>query len=145
MNKLETIYEYMTYCVAYKWFDALKKGDVETIVSCLDENVEFINYTKIEGVNDVMPWIGTYHGVENVMKSFQIFLSVADVKFEELIALVVNGENAIGIVHEISTIKETQKDFEIEFIQSLKVRSGKIVRWKSYTDPSPIILAMKKE
>ncbi|MEI6705815.1 MAG: nuclear transport factor 2 family protein [Methylococcales bacterium] len=145
MSESKVVDEYMTYCVAHKWFDALSRGDAEVIASCLDENVEFINYTKIEGMNDVMPWIGTYHGIENVMKSLQTFLGVADVKLEELVALIVNGENAVGIVHEISTIKATQKDFEIEFIQCLKIQSGKIVRWKSYTDPSSIILAMRTE
>jgi ketosteroid isomerase-like protein len=42
-------------------------------------------------------------------------------------------------------VKATGKAFEIEFVQWLKVRNGKIVRWKSYTDPSEIIRAMEEE
>jgi ketosteroid isomerase-like protein len=34
-------------------------------------------------------------------------------------------------------------NFEIEFVQWLKVGNGKIVRWKSYTDPAEIIRALK--
>jgi ketosteroid isomerase-like protein len=135
--------EHATYQVAKTWFDALKRGDGEIIASCLDENVEFINYTVIPGVNDIMPWIGTFHGVNEVKRSFGIFLDTVKVKFEEVVKLIVNGEDAVGVVHEISTVKATQMDFEIEFVQWLKVRNGKIVRWKSYTDPSSIILAMK--
>ncbi len=143
MSEEKAVDEYSTYQVAKRWFEALGKGDGETAAACLDENIEFINYTVVPGMNEIMPWIGTHHGIDNVMKSLQVFLEVADVKSEEIVELVVNGENAVGIVHEISTVKETQMDFEIEFVQWLKVRNGKIVRWKSYTDPSSIILAMK--
>jgi ketosteroid isomerase-like protein len=90
-----------------------------------------------------MPWIGTYHGRDAVIQSFGVFLSLVDVKQETLVRLIVDGEDAIGIVHEISTVKETGKDFEIEFVQWLTVRNREIVRWKSYTDPSSIISAMK--
>jgi ketosteroid isomerase-like protein len=57
--------------------------------------------------------------------------------------LVVDGEEAAGVIHEISLVKDTGLEFEIEFIQWLTIRNGKIVRWKSYTDPSQIILALK--
>jgi uncharacterized protein len=70
---------------------------------------------------------------------------VVEPKSEELVELIVEGENAVGIVHEISVIRETGKEFEIEFVQWLKIRNGKIVRWKSYTDPSSILSAMTKE
>ncbi len=145
MSELKTVDDYTTYSVAIKWFDAMRVQDREVLIGCLDENIEWINYTKIEGMNDCMPWIGTYHGIEAVMQSFKVYLSVAEVKSEELISLIVSGEDATGIVREIATIKETQEDFEVEFVQWLKIQSGKIVRWKSYTDPSPIIKAMQSE
>ena len=90
-----------------------------------------------------MPWIGTRHGVADVMDSGKIFLGMCDVLSEELIKLVVDGEDAMGIVHEISRVKETGVEFDIEFVQWLTVREGKIVRWKSYTDPSEILRAIK--
>ena len=132
-----------TRVVAEKWFAAVAAGDGATAATCLDENVEWINYELVEGHNDIMPWIGTYHGRDAVMDSFGVFLSIVEVKYEKLVRLLVSGEEAVGVVHEISTVKNTGKDFEIEFIQWLTIRKGKIVRWKSYTDPSSIIAAMK--
>jgi hypothetical protein len=133
----------ITRTVALMWFDAVARGDGEAAAKCLAGNVEWINYTKVPGYNDIMPWIGTYHGRDAVIQSFGVFLSLVDVKQETLVRLIVDGEDAIGIVHEISTVKETGKDFEIEFVQWLTVRNREIVRWKSYTDPSSIISAMK--
>ena len=132
-----------TRAVAEKWFDAVARGDGETAATCLADDVEWVNYTKVPGYNDIMPWIGTYHGRDAVMQSFGVFLSLVDVKYERLVRLIVEGDEAAGVVHEISTVKKTGKDFEIEFVQWLTVHNGQIVRWKSYTDPSSIIAAMK--
>lgn len=128
--------------VAEKWFEALPKGDVETIISCLDPDVEWINYRVWPGLKKLMPWIGTYRGIDQVLATFKIFLDLVEVEKEEVVRLIVDGEEAAGVIHEISLVKETGMRFEIEFIQWLTVRNGKIVRWKSYTDCTPILVAM---
>jgi ketosteroid isomerase-like protein len=143
MNKPMEIDEATTRSVAKKWFEGMTSGDPETAFTCLDENVEWINYKIVPGYNDIMPWIGTVYGIEEVSKTGVIFLGLVDVQLEELVELVVEGENAMGVIHEKSVVKATGIAFEIEFVQWLKVRNGKIVRWKSYTDPSEIIRALK--
>lgn len=132
-----------TRAIAAEWFDALTHRRYEEALSCLDPNVEWINYKILPGYNDEMPWIGTVHGPAAVVDTLKIFTGVCDVKKEELVKLIVDGEEAAGIIHEISRVKATGMKFEIEFIQWLTIRSGKIVRWKSYTDPSPILKAIE--
>ncbi|MFI9153567.1 nuclear transport factor 2 family protein [Streptomyces sp. NPDC053367] len=129
--------------VARTWFEALTSGDFETALNTLDENVEWINYSIVPGYNDDMKWIGTVHGREAVLGTLQIFTGAVDVKSERLINLVADGDQAFGVIDEVSVVKETGVEFHIEFIQSLTVRDGKIVRWKSYTDPSEIIRALR--
>jgi ketosteroid isomerase-like protein len=143
MNQQIEIDSATTRAVAQKWFDGMTSGDPDSAFTCLDQNVEWINYKIVPGYNDVMPWIGTVHGIEAVKKTGVIFLGLVDVQSERLVELVVEGENAMGVIHEQSVVKATGKTFEIEFIQWLKVRNGKIVRWKSYTDPSEIIRPLK--
>lgn len=128
--------------VAEKWFHSLTSGDTEGAMSVLADDVEWINYAILPQYNDIMPWIGTYRGVQEVMQGFRIFTAVVEVKVEELVKMVVDGDEAAGVIHEVSVVKETGLEFEIEFIQWLTIRNGKIVRWKSYTDPSPIIRAL---
>ena len=129
--------------VAQGWFDALTSGDINTALAYLDENVEFINYTPVPGYNDDMRWIGTYHGRDAAFDSFQVFVGMCEVEIEELTSLVVDGAEAMGVMHEVSVVRETGIRFEIEFIQRLTIRDEKIIRWKSYTDPSPIIRAIR--
>lgn len=131
--------------VAVTWFGALASGDIGTAAACLADDVEWINYRVVPGYNDVMPWIGTYRGPQSVLDTFKIFTDLVTVQSEELVRLVVEGEEAAGIVHEVSVVKETGSLFDIEFVQWLTIRDGKIVRWKSYTDPSPIIAAFAGE
>jgi uncharacterized protein len=128
--------------VARRWFTALTGGDIDTAFDCLAEDVEWINYTPVDGFNTAMAWIGTYRGREAVRASFLTFVGLVDVRSEELVDLVVTGDEAAGIIRERSTVKATGLDFEIEFVQWLRIRDGKIVRWKSYTDPSQIIRAL---
>jgi len=132
-----------TRAVANTWFDALTNGRYEEALACLDPNVEWINYKVLPGYNDAMPWIGTVRGPAAVVASLQVFTGVCSVEKEELVKLAVDGEEAAGVIHEFSRVKATGVPFEIEFIQWLTVRNGKIVRWKSYTDPSPILKAIK--
>lgn len=129
--------------VAGIWFRALTTGDIETALSVLDENVEFVNYARVPGYNTDMRWIGTHRGPEAVRECFTVFLGMCEVRCEELVRLVVDGEEVMGVIHEVSVVRRTGQEFDIEFVQHLTVRDGRIVRWKSYTDPSPIIRAIR--
>jgi ketosteroid isomerase-like protein len=132
-----------TRATAEGWFRALTSGDVEGALSYLAPDVEFINYTPVPGFNDDMAWIGTHRGPAAVRESILVFVGLCEVLNEELVALVVEGEEAMGVLHEVSRVKATGLEFEIEFIQRLTVRDGLIVRWKSYTDPSSILRALR--
>ncbi|MFC8367326.1 MULTISPECIES: nuclear transport factor 2 family protein [unclassified Streptomyces] len=129
--------------VAQRWFDALSGGDFDTALDTLAEDVEWINYAPVPGYNDDMKWIGSYRGRDAVLDTLKIFTEAVEVKFEKLTNLVVDGTQAAGVIHEVSVVRETGVEFEIEFVQLLSVRGGKIVRWKSYTDPSQIIRALR--
>jgi uncharacterized protein len=129
--------------IARQWFQHLSEGDITQALELCSDDVEFINYKPIEGFNTAMPWIGTYIGRDAVRESFAVFASVATVKSENLVQLLADEDWAAGIVHEKSVIKQTGREFEIEFVQLLTVRDRSIVRWKSYTDPSPILEAIE--
>ncbi|MFD0313936.1 nuclear transport factor 2 family protein [Streptomyces flavalbus] len=129
--------------VAKRWFAALTGGDFGTALGLLADDVEWINYRPVPGYNDDMKWIGTLHTSEEVAESVQVFAGQCEVISEELLDLVVEGERAAGIIHEISRVKETGIDFEIIFTHWLTVRDGRIVRWESHTDPSEIIRALR--
>lgn len=129
--------------VANRWFASLGSGDLNSAIGLLDDDIEWINYTPVPGYNTEMSWIGTYRGRDAVVDSFRIFGDLVEVRSEDLLRLIVDGEDAIGVIRESSTVKRTGMDFEIEFVQWLTIRNGKIIRWKSYTDPSQILRALR--
>jgi uncharacterized protein len=132
-----------TRAVAEGWVAALIKHDLDTALSLLAPDVEFVNYTPIPGYNDDMKWIGTYHGREAVLASLKVFAGQCEVHDEKLVKLVVEGNEAMAVVHEVSVARATGVEFEVEFIQWLTVHDGQIVRWKSFTDPSSIVRALR--
>ncbi|MDZ4876053.1 MAG: hypothetical protein CLLPBCKN_005473 [Chroococcidiopsis cubana SAG 39.79] len=132
-----------TQKVAEKWFNALDLADYETAMSCLADDIEWINLQPVKGVSDIIPWIGTSHGVAEVTKSFQVRDRIAEVKVFKPVELVVQGDRAFGTVHDMTTIKATGLTFDITFATWMQIQDGKIVKWKSYCDPSPIVAAFR--
>ncbi|WP_372404689.1 nuclear transport factor 2 family protein [Streptomyces luteireticuli] len=124
------------------WFAALTGGDLDRAMTYLAEDVVWVNFTPVPGYNDRMPWIGTLHGRKEVMESFKVFLGQVDVQSEEVVELVVEDDQAMAVLREESVVRRTGRLFEIEFVQWLTVRDGKIVHWQSFTDPSRILRAL---
>jgi hypothetical protein len=49
-------------------------------MACLAPVGEWVNLPKTPGISDIIPWLGTYHGIEQVMGSFQTRDQVVEVK-----------------------------------------------------------------
>ena len=90
---------------ALRWYKAQASGDVETLMDCLDPDIEFINYNVVPGGNDAMPWIGHFKGFDETVASFKTFIDTCEPQEEQLLRLVCQGEHAAGAVHEISRVR----------------------------------------
>jgi len=124
----------MTRRVAEKWFAALKAGDGEQALSCLDDDIVWINNPGEKGLSDIIPWLGEYRGRQAVIDSFVVWGRASAVQEFELLELVVESDEVFAVVHEVATIKATGLNYDIEFIQRFRVANEKIVFWKSYWD-----------
>lgn len=129
--------------VAEKWYNSLDSGDFDTAISCLAEDVIWRNIDPTQELSDIIPWIGTYHGVKEVLGSFDVWTKASRLLLENLITLVVQDEIAIGIYHERAQCLANNNIYEILVANQLKIQNGKIVEWQAYWDPSPLIAAYK--
>jgi uncharacterized protein len=129
--------------VAHRYFDALGRGDIPTAIACLADDVEWINLPKIPGVSDIVPWLGTCHGIKEVANSFRIRDEAVKIKLFKPLELVVDGQIAVGTIHDQATVLSTGLDFDIVFATWMVIDNEKITHWKSYADPSPIIAAFR--
>src|SRR5262245_32734403 len=124
----------MTRRVADRWFAALKAGDGAAALGCLADDVVWINNPPDKGLSDIIPWLGEYHGRQAVLGTFEIWARLSAVQSFELVRLVIDGAEALAIVHEVAKVKATGLNYDIEFIQRLRVADERIVFWKSYWD-----------
>lgn len=129
--------------VAEAWFAALDRGDIPAAVSLLHPDIYWENVPQVPGVSDIIPWTGTAHGIAEVGQAFATRDEVCQVIEFKPLNLVVDGNQAVGTVHDHAIIKTTGLPFDIEFASWMKIEDGKIVWWKSYCDPSPIVAAFR--
>ncbi len=133
----------MTRAVVERWFNALRRGDGAAALDCLDDNVVWINSPPDKGLSDIVSWLGEYHGRKAVEETFVIWGELSQVKQMEVRNIVYAGDEALAIVHEVATIRATGLDYDIEFIQRIRVANDRIVFWKSYWDTSKGIVAFR--
>jgi ankyrin repeat protein len=121
----------------------LNRGDVPAAIGCLADDVEWINLAPLPGLTDIVPWLGTCHGVAEVTRSFQIRDEAVKIMVFKPLSLVVDGNQAVASIHDRATVLATGLDFDITFVTWLTISGGRITHWKSYLDPSPIIAAFR--
>nr|VFJ45853.1 MAG: Ketosteroid isomerase-related protein [Candidatus Kentron sp. FM]VFJ49126.1 MAG: Ketosteroid isomerase-related protein [Candidatus Kentron sp. FM]VFK08366.1 MAG: Ketosteroid isomerase-related protein [Candidatus Kentron sp. FM] len=129
--------------VAEDWFESLRRKDFERAITLLDDNIIWENLPFTPGVTDVPPWLGTYNGLEEVQKSFEIMVQHTEVIAFTPYNLIVDGDQAVGMLHEHARCIANGNEYDLYVATHLKIRNGKIVNWRVYWDPSPLIVAYK--
>ena len=132
-----------TKAVAEAWFDGLDRADYASALGLLHPEIVWINVPPIPDVSDIIPWIGTAKGLDEVTQKFTRRDGVCEVKEFKSVGMVCEGNTAVGLTRDKATIIKTNITFEIVFASWMTIEDGKIVRWKSYCDTAPIIAAFK--
>ena len=117
--------------VAMKYMDAMGKGDMETMVSLMDDNMVWQN----EG-DKAMPWIGPWKGKKVILETF-LPLFMEHFKTTKWVTedAISSGDVAafFGQMKGI-TLKSNQETTEFTFALRVKVANGKIVLWNWLED-----------
>jgi len=129
--------------VAEAWFSALQRGKLQDAQALLDENVLWENIPSTPGVSDLAPWLGTYHGVPEAMKSIEVWAKHARLLSFKLLRLIVDGPEAVGIVHEHGQILANNNEYDVYVAENIRIEGGKITHYRVYWDVSPIIKALR--
>ena len=132
-----------TKAVAEAWFDGLDRADYASALALLHPEIVWINVPLIQDGSDIIPWIGTAKGLDEVTQQFTRRDGISEVKESKSVGMVCEGNTAVGLVRDKATIIKTNITFEIVFASWMTIEDGKIVRWKSYCDAAPIIAAFK--
>lgn len=133
-----------TYDVIRTWFTALKQFDLNTLFSLISEDIVWKNCSIVPGVNERVPWLGTFHSVDEVKKSFEIYGKYSQ-KQEDMVinSISVDGDTAFVWVIEVNKITQTGKIYHANVVYRMKVANGKLTRWEAFWDPSEAIAAIE--
>jgi ketosteroid isomerase-like protein len=121
-----------------KLYASFSKGDIETIIGALDEDVlwEQPNHPEI-------PYGGSRRGKAAVKDFFQNVAQVQVANFEPQ-EFVASGDRVLAIGRWSGQARPTGKSFKSEWIMSWIVRNGKVKYFRSYEDTAAVVAAFRK-
>ena len=129
--------------VAEAWFSSLEQGNFQGAQALLDENVVWENIPSTPGVSDLAAWLGTYHGVHAAMRSIEVWAKHARLLSFKLLRLIVDGPEAVGIVHEHGQCLANNNEYDVYVAENIRIESGKVTHYRVYWDVSPVIKAFR--
>jgi len=115
-------------------YEAFARRDVATVLALVDPQFE-VQQTEL------LPWGGTYHGLEGLGNFFTKLLTHIDsqVELEEFIEA---GERVVAIGYTRGQVKATGQNFEVRIAHIWTVKDGKLLRFEPYIDTPKMLEAL---
>jgi ketosteroid isomerase-like protein len=129
--------------VAEAWFSSLEQNRLRDAQALLDENVLWENIPSTPGVSDLAPWLGSYQGLPEVLKSIEVWAAHSRMLSFKLLRLMVDGPEAVGIVHEHAQCLANNNEYDVYVAENIRIEGGKITHYRVYWDISPLIKAFR--
>ncbi len=120
----------------YKDFAA---GDIPAVLSSFDKNVV---WTRAGA--PFIPFSGTFNGIEEVMKMFEIQNATLKMKSFVPQNFCTNDNSVVVIGHDEADVKPTGKSYAADWVQAFTLQDGKIVNVHVFMDTKVIADAFEK-
>ena len=82
-------------------------------------------------------------GLPAVKESFDVWAAHSEMLTFTPYQIMVDGDSAMGLVHEHARCLANGREYDLYVATYLRIRDGKIVNWRVYWDPSPLVAAYK--
>lgn len=115
-------------------YEAYARRDVAAALAHFSTEVEFVQ-------TDLLPWGGSYQGIEGAKASLGKLLAHVDslVEVEEVISA---GDHVVVIARTRGTARASGKAFDIRAVHVWTVRDGSIRRFEAYIDTPAMLSAL---
>ena len=121
-------------------YAAFGRGDVQGILSALDEKVV---WEGVKGTEGVMKTAGVRNGRPAVGEFFaQVNETIAFEAFEPR-EFVAQGDVVVALGTYRGKSKETGRTFSSDWVMVFEFRNGKIARFREFTDSAALVNAFK--
>ncbi len=81
--------------------------------------------------------------MQDVKASFEVWAKHSEMLAFTPYDIMVDGEQAMGLVHEHARCLANGNEYDLYVATHLTIQRGKIVKWRVYWDPSPLVAAYK--
>ena len=130
--------EQQNTAVVRKNYDAFAKGDVQTVLNSLTEDVEWI----YEGP-EIIPFAGKRKGIAQVRQFFEA-LATSQVNTKLTVDNFVAQGDLVATLGRVSgKVKATGKSTDVPFAHFATLRNGKVCRFVSLTDTAAVADAFR--
>jgi uncharacterized protein len=114
---------------------AFEEGDDEALLGTLSPEVEWY-------VPDVLPYGGTFHGVEQVREYLDELSRIVERGRLDTLRMIDAGHHVVVLGHWNSRTAAGE-EFDSRFANIFEVRDGEIVRFDAYPDTARILSAFR--
>jgi uncharacterized protein len=118
---------------AYRHF---KDGNLPEVLNLCDENVEW-ELPAMEGI----PFSGKRRGRDQVEQFFTQLADAQEVLQFEPREFIAQGDKVVTLGHYAWSVRETDRNYESDWVHVFTVRNGKVAQFKEYTDTAAAGLA----
>jgi ketosteroid isomerase-like protein len=121
-----------------RFYDALGRGDVPSVLSLLDPQVEWTEAERFPYYS------GTWHGPQAVLDKLLVPLSADWDGFSATaLEFVADGDRVVSLGTYSGTFKKTGRSLSAAFAHVWTVHGDKLVRFDMHTDTAKVLEAMQ--
>lgn len=124
--------------VVRRAYEAFGKGDLPTLLSLLDDQVEW----RAPGPPE-LPTSGVRRGPQEVAQFFAAIVQTFDTLRFEPKNFVADGDRVVVLGSETTRIKATGKVLDMSWAHAFVVRNGKIVDFEDYFDTAAAVAELR--
>lgn len=121
-------------------YEAFGRGDIETILNNLADNVEWV----VSGDQDGIPYAGTYHGRSGVRDFFSMLGDSVNYDRFEPRRFVTEGDRVAVFGYYHGTVKTNNQTLETNWAMEWKLTNGQVVSFTAYDDTAAAAAAFAR-
>jgi ketosteroid isomerase-like protein len=120
-------------------FEAFGRGDVESFLGCLSDDVEWV----LSAVEGVVPYAGTFRGRDGVLRFLQAIGGAVEFEAFEPREFLAEGDTVAVVGFERGRVRATGKTFDNPWVLVFRLSGGKVTHFQSYEDTHAVAEAFR--
>ncbi len=119
-------------------YEAFGRGDIETLLSLFDEQIEWVSPGPPELITS-----GRRTGRQAVAEFFTAVNEVFDIQSFETKEFIAQGDRVVVLGHETSRIRATGKLLAQDWAHVFTLKDGKVTAFQEYIDTAAVVAELR--